>query len=212
MSEQNISKSYYAIIPANVRYDEDLTANSKLLYGEITALSNDKGFCWASNAYFANLYKTTNRTIIRWIGSLEQKGYIRTEIVFDKESKAVTERRLYIVTGDKNVTGGSDKNVTHNNTVSNTTVYKHIVEYLNSRAGTSYKPTTGKTQTCIRARLNEGFTEDDFKRVIDIKTAEWLDTDMAKFLRPETLFGNKFEGYLNQKSKKPDTYEPMLMI
>ncbi len=97
-------------------------------------------------------------------------------------------------------------NIPFSNTV------KSIVEYLNSKAGTSYKPTTGKTQTCIRARLNEGFTEDDFKRVIDIKTAEWLDTDMAKFLRPETLFGNKFEGYLNQKKKKADPYEPMLIV
>ena len=54
MSEEQL-KSYYAIIPANVRYDPDLTPNAKLLYGEITALTNDKGYCWASNNYFANL-------------------------------------------------------------------------------------------------------------------------------------------------------------
>jgi len=224
MSE--VKKSYYAIIPANVRYDEELTQGAKLLYGELTALSNDKGYCWASNAYFAKLYNTTNRTIIRWIGSLEKKGYIRTSMIYDKNTKAVKERRLYIVTGDseemspvtkmsgggdKNVMTPGDKNVTDNTTSSNTTSYKDIVEYLNSKAGTSYRPTTKKTQDCIKARFNEGFEEKDFQKVIDIKTQEWLGTDMEKFLRPETLFGNKFEGYLNQKPSKKqseDGHEP----
>lgn len=84
------------------------------------------------------------------------------------------------------------------NTVSNTNIYKEIVNYLNSILGTNYRYTTRKTQDCIKARLNEGFTVDDFKTVIDKKAKEWLGTDMEKYLRPETLFGNKFEGYLNQ--------------
>ena len=60
------------------------------------------------------------------------------------------------------------------------------------------KATTKKTLSCIRARLNEGFEEEDFYRVIEIKSSQWLDNDMSKFLRPETLFSNKFEGYLNE--------------
>ncbi len=71
--------SYYAIIPANVRYDKNLSANAKLLYGEITALCNDKGFCWASNKYFANLYGVSLRSISRWISILTEKGYIYSE-------------------------------------------------------------------------------------------------------------------------------------
>jgi uncharacterized phage protein (TIGR02220 family) len=79
-------------------------------------------------------------------------------------------------------------------------IYKSIVSYLNEKAGTGYKPTTAKTKSAINARLAEGFTVDDFKTVIDKKCAEWLGTDMEKYLRPETLFGTKFEGYLNAKT------------
>lgn len=74
-----------------------------------------------------------------------------------------------------------------------------VVGYLNQRVGTRFKANSKQTVTKIRARLNEGYTLDDFKRVIDTKANEWLDTDYEKYLRPETLFGNKFESYLNQK-------------
>lgn len=80
-------------------------------------------------------------------------------------------------------------------------VYISIVSYLNEKAGTKYKHTTAKTKSAIRARLAEGFTVDDFKTVIDKKCGEWLcDPKMEKYLRPETLFGTKFEGYLNAKT------------
>jgi uncharacterized phage protein (TIGR02220 family) len=78
-------------------------------------------------------------------------------------------------------------------------IYISIISYLNEKAGTKYKATTGKTKTAIHARLSEGFTLEDFKVVIDKKCAEWLGTEFEKFLRPETLFGTKFEGYLNAK-------------
>lgn len=77
-----------------------------------------------------------------------------------------------------------------------------IIDYLNEKAGTSYRHASKKTQGLIRARFNDGFKTIDFKTVIDIKTAEWLpDPSMNKFIRPETLFGTKFESYLNQKPK-----------
>ena len=80
---------------------------------------------------------------------------------------------------------------------------KYIVDYLNQKANTKYKSTTNKTKTLINARFNEGFTKEDFIKVIDNKTKEWLnDEKMCKFLRPETLFGTKFESYLNQKNAK----------
>lgn len=80
--------------------------------------------------------------------------------------------------------------------------YKEIINYLNLKANTNYKHTTKKTKDSIKARTNEGFTLEDFKIVIDNKTNEWIGTDMEKYLRPETLFGTKFESYLNQKTTK----------
>jgi uncharacterized phage protein (TIGR02220 family) len=92
--------------------------------------------------------------------------------------------------------------------------FEDIISYLNEKAVTSYKHTTPKTQEHIKARWNEKFTLDDFITVIDKKCTEWLGTDQEKYLRPETLFGTKFEGYLNQKetskkqtTDKEDSYE-----
>lgn len=76
-----------------------------------------------------------------------------------------------------------------------------IVSYLNNKAGTKYRTSTSKTKQCINARLKEGYTIDDFYLVIDKKCNEWMNTEMEKFIRPETLFGNKFESYLNQKDR-----------
>lgn len=79
-------------------------------------------------------------------------------------------------------------------------IYISIISYLNEKAGTKYKATTDKTKKAIHARLSEGFKVDDFKTVIDKKCDEWIgDEKMEKYLRPETLFGTKFEGYLNAK-------------
>jgi SOS-response transcriptional repressor LexA len=94
-----MQKSYYAIIPADVRYDNDLSPNAKLLYGEITALCNEKGYCWAGNAYFSELYKVTNRSISNWINSLEQKGYIKRTIIRSGENKQVEQRIIHINNG-----------------------------------------------------------------------------------------------------------------
>lgn len=81
--------------------------------------------------------------------------------------------------------------------------YREIVAYLNERAGTKYRHTTERTRRLIDARFREGFGEGDFRAVIDNRVAAWLgDEDMAQYLRPETLFGSKFEGYLNARTAK----------
>lgn len=204
--------NYYSIIPADVRYDNNLKPNEKLLYSEITALCNKDGYCYAGNSYFAKLYNVEKETVSRWLANLQSKGYIKTDLI-RRNNKEIDQRKIYLLTKksipiDKKINTPIDKKVKENIT-SNKYSYinKDIVEYLNQKTGKSFKESSSKTKTLIKARLNEGFTLEDFKKVIDIKTEEWLnDSKMNQFLRPETLFSNKFEGYLNQS--KPERKEP----
>ncbi|MBS4200303.1 conserved phage C-terminal domain-containing protein [Bacillus sp. FJAT-49732] len=204
-----LKKSYYAIIPANVRYDQEITPNAKLLYGEITALCNEKGYCWASNSYFADLYGVSKVSISKWINQLVDNGYLTSEIQYKDGSKEIFNRYLRIVNvpiKEKFNTPIKDKFKDNNTVINNTTnntldiPFVEIVTYLNDVANTNYRHATKKTKDLIKARWNEGFRLNDFKTVIDIKTKEWLsDNKMNMYLRPETLFGTKFESYLNQK-------------
>lgn len=79
---------------------------------------------------------------------------------------------------------------------------RDIVDYLNIKCGTKYRYTTTNTKKHIRSRIKEGYTKSDFYSVIDKKSEEWLGTDRERYLRPDTLFGSKFESYLNQKINK----------
>ena len=123
----DLKRSYYAIIPANVRYDESIRPNAKLLYGEITALCNERGYCWASNQYFAELYKVSKTSISLWIKDLIHGGYITTELVYKEGSKEILHRYLRIVndpTQQKLNTPIEEKlkdnNTSFNNTTNNT--------------------------------------------------------------------------------------------
>lgn len=80
-------------------------------------------------------------------------------------------------------------------------IYSAITDYLNEKAGTNYRTGSRTTQMLIHARMAEGFTLEDFKKVIDNKVTDWRGTEWEKFLRPQTLFGTKFESYLNAKTK-----------
>ncbi|OFJ78410.1 alpha/beta hydrolase [Staphylococcus sp. HMSC056G08] len=225
MSDQ---PSYYAIITAAVRYDNRLTDSEKLLYAEITALSNKFGYCTASNNYFARLYDVTKRTISARVNNLKEQGYLTIE--FKYKGNEVKQRRMYPMTQssipvenkfhrgiEKDFLPPMEANFQENNTSINNTrdntinridtmsgnptaPYQQVIDYLNKRTGKQYKHTTKKTQSLIRARIKEGFSLDDFKQVIDNMSDQWLeDKKMNQYLRPETLFGTKFEGYLNQQ-------------
>jgi hypothetical protein len=116
-------KSYYAVIPANVRYDKRLKPNAKLLYGEITALCNDKGYCWATNNYFSELYEVAKETISGWIKQLSVYGYIKIDLIYKEGTKEIINRYLRIIGYPINekVNTPINENVKGNITSSNTT-------------------------------------------------------------------------------------------
>lgn len=97
MVEIDEKKGYFAVIPANVRYDDSLPPNAKLLYGEITALCNAEGYCWASNKYFAELYGVSVVSISKWIHALAKRGYITSEIIYKEGTKEIDKRYITIV-------------------------------------------------------------------------------------------------------------------
>ena len=122
-------KGYYAIIPANVRYDKRITPNAKLLYGELTALSNEKGYCWAGNQYFSDLYEVSKQSISSWIGQLRDAGYIAVQLQYKEGTKEILNRYIRILddpiqdilnTPTNNFGEGIQENLKDNNTINNT--------------------------------------------------------------------------------------------
>ena len=163
-------------------------------------------------------------TIINALKSLVESGYLlrREEIIngvqFNRyKINLPLLKNLYypdkeILTGAVKKFDGGSKEILPNNTnniksLNNKEIYKSIIARLNEKAGTNYKVTSKATQRLINARLADGFTVEDFFSVIDKKCAEWSgDEKMERYLRPETLFGSKFESYLNAPAVQRKTY------
>lgn len=87
---------YYGILPASIRYDKNLKPMEKIMYSELTALSNKNGYCNATNSYFAELYEVGKNTVSLWISDLEKAGYIKTKLIYETGTKIIKERRIYI--------------------------------------------------------------------------------------------------------------------
>ena len=152
-------------------------------------------------------------TIVGWEDHQNTEGLekLREQNRLRKQKQREREKALLLedkndMSRDSHVTSQemsrdvTQQNKNKNKNKNNKDIY--IVEYLNQKAGTRYQTKSKKTKSCIHARLEEGFTVDDFKTVIDKKCSEWIGTEFEKYLRPETLFGTKFENYLNAKMTK----------
>lgn len=223
--------SYYSIITANVRYDNRLTDSEKLLFAEITSLSNKYGYCTASNGYFAKLYEVTKVTVSRRIANLKECGYLHVEII--RNGNEIKQRKLYPLTEmirpintndntpiDNSVNTPIITNVKENNTSINNTSnnninridilsgnptripYKEIIDYLNEKTGKKFSHKSKANQKLIQARFNEDNSKEDFFTVIDNMTAQWKgNPKMDEYLRPKTLFSGNFDNYKNQTAK-----------
>ena len=116
MMETNEKPSFYAILPAHVRYEKRLKPAERLLFAEISALTNKFGYCTASNGYFAELYETKKETVSRWISHLSELGFVKLEMVY--EGKQIKGRKIWI---DEKVMTPIDEKVKGNNTRLNNT-------------------------------------------------------------------------------------------
>lgn len=217
-------------IPKEIWLSTDLKVMEKLVLVEIDSLDNEEG-CFASNDYFSKFFSLSKNRCSEIIKSLEKKGYITIEYIYQPGSKAISKRVIKRVrkidrgireidrptrkTEEGCSENCEDNNTFFSNTFNNTSnkediveqstttalPYKEIIDYLNQKTSKNFKHTSKATQRHIKARLAEGFTVNDFKQVIDNKCSDWLrDQKMKEYLRPETLFGTKFESYLNSKT------------
>ena len=200
---------------------ENLTPNAIAIYWKLFMINNNTGWkewfeesdYWLGRAVGIKRHET----ILAALNLLKQKGFIE----FERGTKRNQPTRYKIIVlnnSTKDSTEPSTKPSTKDSTISSTepstkpsdtlryktknkdidNVVSQVVEYLNEAAGTRYRTTSGKTVSHIHARINEGFSLDDFKTVIDSKVSAWInDEKMKAYIRPETLFGTKFESYLN---------------
>ena len=180
--------NYYAIIPAEVRYSKKLTPNAKLLYAEITALSNKDNVCWASNKYFSNLYNVSTVTISRWISSLVKNSFIIRKIIYIKGTKEIDKRYLQLCSeGINNI----DKtpinkivkdNITSINTTSNNILIREqkfldqvsLLDYDNSikKSFTDYWTEPNKSNTKMKFEMQSTFD-------INRRLARWKKNDKS---------------------------------
>src|SRR5690625_3293592 len=193
--------NYYAIIPANVRYDKNICSSAKLLYGEITSLCNKNGRCWATNKYFSELYSVTTVTISKWVRELKDNGYIKSELIYKEGTKEILNRYLTLVydppkekynTPIKEKFKGNTKEV--NTKSNNEKVYKKKFE--------------NKAE-----ELKSGITDESYKSVIDwmLKNTPTL-LEMDKPLKyKEFLFlkHNFSKSYMKDLFERMENHKPL---
>lgn len=173
-----------------------------LLIAKAFIIQFDDGICvikhWRINNYLRNdRYKPTVYQEQKNMLEIQDNGRysLKNDIGIPDGNQCVTQYSIDKNSIDKNRDILSEKSKT----------CKEIIEYLNQKAGTRFRDSSAATKRHINARLSEGFTLDDFKRVIDVKCSQWLsDKKMKSYLRPETLFNaSHFESYLNEYTEKP---------
>ena len=234
MKESKVKDENYVSIQGWMVTKLGLKGNELLIYAIIYGFSQaeDQAFN-GSLQYLADWTNSTKQGVTKNLKALVEKGYITKEdkyinnvkfceyqttkfnTVCNKVEQGIQQSSIgYETKLNRGVQQSCNNNINKNinDKINNiielkdSTPYQEIVEYLNKTAGTNYRATSKKTKELIKARINEGYTLEDFKIVIEKKTRDWInDNKMKGYLRPETLFGTKFEGYLNQPVKELTT-------
>lgn len=216
-------------IPKELLFEEGINKSQMALITEINSLSFGDLGCFASNSHFANFLGCSSSRASQLVSDLGQKSYIETKRFYNPDKpKQVLKREIYLLRKFNGVLNKfneptkkikspylenyKEREPSLDNHIDNNTVgepdraipYQSIIDYLNSKTKKTFKVATKLTRDCITDRWNEGFRIDDFKKVIDKKVNSWLNDPVRNvYLRPETLFGPKFESYLNEKNDIP---------
>ena len=234
MKESKVKDENYINIQGWMVTKLGLKGNELLIYAIIYGFSQTEDQTFnGSLQYLADWTNSTKQGVTKNLKALVEKGYIIKEDKYINNVKFCEYYATKLDTVYNSVAQGIQQSLTGYTTKFNTHMqqsltnnindnidnkldniielkdnvpYQEIVNHLNNSAGTNYRASSKKTRELIKARINEGYTLEDFKVVIEKKTREWInDNKMKGYLRPETLFGTKFEGYLNQPEKELTT-------
>ena len=223
-SMDGVMSKGYGTIPKLVMQHEDLSIEAKAIYAYLASFAGAGDTAYPSVSIMCKHLGISKDRFYRHRKSLLDNDFIR---ITQHQNEGGWSNNVYTVvstpspqnkdtqnkdTQNKDTQNkDTNNNSSINNSINNNSIkdiVEQVINYLNTKANTNYKTTTNKTKTLIRSRANEGFILDDFKKVIDIKTRDWInDKKMCKYLRPETLFGNKFESYLNQEYQNKEDKE-----
>lgn len=212
MAESKVNRENYITIQGFMVKDLHLKGNELMIYAIIYGFSQAENQVFSGSLqYLADWTNSTKQGVIKCLKSLVEKSFIV------KQEKTINGVKFceYYATKlntllnkvecpmQQSLTGSIQQSLNNNIIINNKTYNIDniiiIINYLNEKAKTAYKPTTKNTIKHINARFAEGYTVEDFKTVIDKKCAEWIGTDFEQYLCPDTLFGAKFEKYLNYK-------------
>ena len=156
--------NYYGILPANVRYDKELKPMEKILFTEISSLTSKEGYCYAKNSYFAELYDVHKNTVGNWINNLVKRGYLKSVIIYEKGTKNIQERRLYITTPT------NEKTDTSINKKIDTCQSKNL-EGINEKIEDN---NTSINNTSLLLNNNNTYVKNEFSRVCEEIKNNWI--------------------------------------
>ena len=222
MKENKVNAEQYIVLQGWMISDLKLKGNELIVYACIYGFSQAENQVFSGGLqYLADWTNSTKQSVVKCLKSLVEKGFVvKTDKVingvkfceyhatkFNGVCNKVEWGIQQSLTGyTTKFNGGMQQSLTNNinnnledNLINNKEIYKAVIDYLNSKTGQHYRAGSKDTQKHINARLKEGFKVEDFKRVVDNMWTDWRGTEWEKYLRPSTLFGSKFENYLNRK-------------
>ena len=184
----------FITIPASLI--SELPDDKKLALLDVLFMADENGQVQVSERELMSRWKWGGTKVRNFIDYLTQQSICKAETKQRQSTKILINSEFLITTQSRDKAETKQRQSTKKE--EDIEIYKRIIEHLNMVCGTNYRHNTESSKKDIRARLNEGYKEEDFYTVIDKKSKEWIGTEQEKYLRPMTLFGTKFESYLNQ--------------